>query len=118
MIGAVVVTPKTVPGVMVNASGFWQDADQSSLMCQNQDITNFATVSYQQMHHFAMELINRCLDGFINIIEDSGECGVLLQYGWLYFIGCTLFISEELERYLAIIEWLISLFKLSKINFI
>lgn len=117
MIGVLVVTHKMDLGVMVNANGLWLDADLFNLMLLNLVTLSFATVSYLQTHPSAMEHINKCLDGYTNIIEDSGECGVLVHYGWHYFIGCTHSISEKENIHMS--EIIAKCFKLSLyLNFI
>ena len=93
-IGVDVVTHKTVLSVMGNASGSWQDVARWHLTLLNQDITNYATVKCHRMHHSAMELISFYWDGYINIIEDFGACGVLHHSGDASDIGCSLSTNE------------------------
>lgn len=95
-IGVHAVTPKTVHGAMVNASGSWPDADQLASTFQSQVTTNSATASFLQTHHSAMALINTCSSGSTNITEVSGVFGESSLSGDAWATGCSLSTSENL----------------------
>ena len=93
--GVLAVTPRMVLGAMVNASGFWQDADQFNSTSQSLATTSSATANFLPMPHSAMELTNTWSNGFISTTEASGVFGELVLSGLASSTGPSLSTSEQ-----------------------
>ena len=95
--GAVVDTPKTLPGVMASASGLSPDSDPSPSTSQNLVTLSYATASCRPMLHSVVERISTCTGGVIGIIEVSGPSGLSSPSGAPSPTGCSLSTSETLS---------------------
>ncbi len=97
-IGAVVDTPRTLPGAMANANGSSQDSDLSSSTFQNQATLSCAIASSQPTLPSVVVLTSTCTGGVIEITEVSGPYGQCLASGAPSPTGCLPSTSETITR--------------------
>jgi len=110
-IGALAVTLRSLPGVMVNASGFSLDADLFLSMYQSLVTISSATASFLQTLLSAMELISTCLNGSTNTTEASGDFGESSVSGDASVTGPSLSTSDYKQSALCYYCTLFKFFK-------